>query len=116
VLPFFLLKGCFVARLNIGKHLIISEEVHTSFRAECAKAGVRMTDVADTIIKDYLEGLTKADDETRAAFLKKLAEQRIRPKHESVRIEVPTLENPPIQEDSNVAPQEVSREGQAKPQ
>jgi len=111
------MKGCVVARVNLGKHLIISEEVHSAFNAECAKAGVRMTDVADSIIKDFLTNLAKVDDATKADALKELAARRVRPKR--VTTTVPTSETAPIPPQGdvqNVAPQEANPEGQAKSQ
>ena len=111
-----------MARHNIGKHLIISDEVHTSFRAECAKAGVRMTDVGDSILKDFLTNLDKVDDDSKVNALKELSARRIRPKHVATTMDdvraVATAEVTKIIEggDSNVAPQEANPEGQAKPQ
>ena len=105
-----------MARVNLGKHLIISEEVHAAFNAECAKAGVRMTDVADSIIKDFLTNLAKVDDATKADALKELEARRVRPKRVTT---IPTSETAPIPPQGDVqdvAPQEANPEGQAKPQ
>jgi hypothetical protein len=111
-----------VARVNIGKHLIISDEVHAAFSAECAKVGVRMTDAGDSIIKDFLTNLAKVDDATKADALKELAARRVRPKRVPTTMDdvraVATAEVTKILEggDSNVAPQEANPEGQAKSQ
>jgi len=43
-----------MSRVNVGKHIIISDEVHTKLKSMCTRTGVRMTDVADTVLVDFI--------------------------------------------------------------
>ena len=49
-----------MSRVNKGKHIIISDEVHTKLKSMCTRTGVRMTDVADTVLVDFIRLIESA--------------------------------------------------------
>lgn len=62
-------------RKNKGMHVIISSEAHAELRLACQEGGANLSHVADTIILEAMQGLTRLPEMERMNAVKGM-EQR----------------------------------------
>lgn len=60
-------------RVNKGKHIIISTDVHFRLKVDCVEAGVEITQVADTALLQFVDMIAHVDKGERAMRLQEMA-------------------------------------------
>jgi hypothetical protein len=60
-------------RVNKGKHIIISTDVHHRLKIDCVDAGVEITQVADTALLQFVDMIAHVDKGERAMRLQEMA-------------------------------------------
>jgi hypothetical protein len=99
-----------MSRVNKGKHIIISDEVHTNLKSMCTRAGVRMTDVADTVLVDFIRLVESSSFPSEQDTILRTAAARRERVVKVEEKEVPTSEPAAVQGgDAPVAPKDEAQ-------
>jgi hypothetical protein len=86
-------------RINRGKHIIISDDVHARLKTMCVEAGVQVTQVADAELNNFVKGLEGMEKDQRIELLKKMASDflvRNPPVERPKKVAKPTMPEPPV--------------------
>jgi hypothetical protein len=89
------------ARINRGKHIIVSTDVHSRLKVLCTKAGVQVTSVADEalmgLVKDWEQADAVGGTEARDHMLVEMAARSLARNPPTVKPKaVPPVEPAPV--------------------
>jgi hypothetical protein len=69
------------ARINKGKHIIVSTDVHSRLKVLCTKAGVQVMNIADEALLEFVKNCEQADamggTEERDKMLREMASRSL---------------------------------------